>query len=226
MENDFQVMAISVETDEELGMMERRSIKFQLELCFEKVEGNYSFFWFDGYYIMIFNNLEDSALVEVINEMYKRAKKRLHYTLHLGIGSKMVDFRNMILSYKRAIAACKMAKKFNYPQIYFDDMGVYQLLFIIENQGILRQMYRSMLGVLIDYDQKHNMQLEETLYQYLKFDSNQKAMAESLYMHRNTINYRLNKIKELTECQLDSFEEKMPYMLAFYIKEIVEKKKK
>ena len=47
MENDFQVMAISVETDEELGMMERRSIKFQLELCFEKVEGNYSFFWFD-----------------------------------------------------------------------------------------------------------------------------------------------------------------------------------
>lgn len=61
---------------------------------------------------MIFNNLEDSALVEVINEMYKRAKKRLHYTLHLGIGSKMVDFRNMILSYKRAIAACKMAKQF------------------------------------------------------------------------------------------------------------------
>lgn len=50
-------------------------------------------------------------------------------------------------------------------------MGVYQLLFIIEDQGILRQMYRSMLGVLIDYDQKHNMQLEETLYQYLKFDS-------------------------------------------------------
>lgn len=115
-------------------MMERRSIKFQLELCFEKVEGNYSFFWFDGYYIMIFNNLEDSALVEVINEMYKRAKKRLHYTLHLGIGSKMVDFRNMILSYKRAIAACKMAKQFNYPQIYFDDMDVYQLLFIIEDQ--------------------------------------------------------------------------------------------
>ena len=87
-------------------------------------------------------------------------------------------------------------------------------------------MYRSMLGVLIDYDQKHNTQLEETLYQYLKFDSNQKAMAESLFMHRNTINYRLNKIKELTECQLDSFEEKMPYMLAFYIKEIVEKKEK
>ena len=76
-ENDFQVMAISVETDEELGMMERRSIKFQLELCFEKVEGNYSFFWFDGYYIMIFNNLEDSALVEVINEMYKNEASQL-----------------------------------------------------------------------------------------------------------------------------------------------------
>ena len=222
----FQILLIGIEDSDRFDTIARRRIAFQLEICFEKIESPYSFFWFDGYYIMIFNNLEDSALVEVINEMYKRAKKRLHYTLHLGIGSKMVDFRNMILSYKRAIAACKMAKQFNYPQIYFDDMGVYQLLFIIEDQGILRQMYRSMLGVLIDYDQKHNMQLEETLYQYLKFDSNQKAMAESLYMHRNTINYRLNKIKELTECQLDSFEEKMPYMLAFYIKEIVEKKKK
>lgn len=225
-ENDFQVLAISVEAnDDELGMLERRSIKFQLELCFEKVEGNYSFFWFNGYYIMVFNNLEDNTLVEVINEMYKRAKKRLHYSLHLGIGSKMKDFRNVILSYKRAIAACKMAKQFDYPQIYFDDMGVYQLLFIIEDTGILKQMYRNLLGVLIDYDEKHNAQLEETLYQYLKFDSNQKAMADSLFMHRNTINYRLNKIKELTECQLDTFEEKMPYMLAFYIKDILENKK-
>ena len=87
-----------------------------------------------------------------------------------------------------------MAKQFNYPQIYLM-IWVFINYIYIEDQGILRQMYRSMLGVLIDYDQKHNTQLEETLYQYLKFDSNQKAMAESLYMHRNTINYRLNKIK-------------------------------
>ena len=49
--------------------------------------------------------------------------------------------------------------------------------------------------------------------------------AKCLYMHRNTINYRMNKIKELLNCQLDTFEEKVPYMLSYYIKKVLEEKK-
>ena len=101
-------------------------------------------------------------------------------------------------------------------------MGVYQLLFMSEDHDILYQMHHRLLGPIIEYDRIHHTELEETLYNYLMFDSNQKAMAEALFMHRNTINYRMNKIKEITQCEFSSFEEKMPYMIAFYIKDIVE----
>ena len=53
-------------------------------------------------------------------------------------------------------------------------------------------------------------------------DGSQVAMAKNLYMHRNTINYRMTKVKELLNCQLDTFEEKMPYMLALYIKKVIQ----
>jgi len=222
-DNYFQVLVVHIDTKEELGMIERRRIQFQLELCFEKIEGNYSFFWFDGYFILITNGLDDKTLKKLIKETLKRAKKRIAYQIHIGVGSRMLDFRNIILSYKRGLAACKMAKKFNESSLTFEQMGVFQLLFMIEDHDILYQMYYQLLGPIINYDRKHHTELEDTLYNYLMFDSNQKAMAEALYMHRNTINYRLNKIKEITQCQFSSFEEKMPYMLAFYIKEIIEK---
>ena len=51
------------------------------------------------------------------------------------------------------------------------------------------------------------------------------AMAKNLYMHRNTINYRMNKIKELLNCEFESIDEKMEYLLAFYIKKIMNAKK-
>lgn len=222
-DNSFQVVVIDIDSQEELGMIERRRIQFQLELCLEKIEGNYSFFWFDGHFILIINGLDDRTIKKLIKETLKRAKKRIVYRIHIGVGSKMLDFRNIILSYKRGLAACKMAKKFNHTFLTFEEMGVYQVLFMIEDHDILYQMYHQLLGPIIDYDKKHHTELEETLYNYLMFDSNQKAMAEALFMHRNTINYRMNKIKEITQCEFSSFEEKMPYMLAFYIKDMIEK---
>ena len=48
----------------------------------------------------------------------------------------------------------------------------------------------------------------EGLYRTAGDGSVEKAMAESLYMHRNTINYRLNKIKELTEVLESYFKER------------------
>lgn len=221
-DNYFQVVVIHIDSQEELGMIERRRIQFQLELCLEKIEGNYSFFWFDGYFILITNGLDDRSLKRLIKETIKRAKKRIAYRIHIGIGTKMLDFRNIMLSYKRGLAACRMAKKFNESFLTFEQMGVYQILFMIEDQDILYQMHNYLLGPIMEYDQKHHTELEETLYNYLMFDSNQKAMAEALFMHRNTINYRMNKIKEITKCEFSSLEEKMPYMLAFYIKEMLE----
>lgn len=223
----FQVILIGIEGSDLFDTIERRRTLFQLELCFEKIESPYTFFWFDGYFVLVVNNLDPDLLEKITNKMYKRTKKRMPARfIHLGIGSQMNDFRQMILSYKRARAAVAMAEQFNYPMIDFEEMGIYQILFSIEDKQILSQMYYRLLKPLIEYDQKHHSELEKTLFYYLIYDGSQVAMAKNLYMHRNTINYRMTKVKELLGCQLDTFEEKMPYMLALYIKKVVQDKSK
>lgn len=218
----FQVVLIEIEDSDQFDAIERRKIVFQLELCFEKIESPYTFFWFDGCFVLVVNNLEPDNLERIIDKMYKRTKKRMEGKyIHLGIGSQMLDFRQVILSYKRARAAVSMATQFQLPIVSFEEMGIYQILFSIEDKQILSEMYHSLLQPIIEYDQKHHGELEKTLFYYLFYNESQIEMAKNLYLHRNTINYRMLKIKELLGCQLDTFEEKMLYMLAMYIKKIL-----
>lgn len=218
----FQIVLLKIDRSDEFDTIERRRIASQLEICFEKIDSPYSFFWYDGHFVLVVNNLEEDQLEDVINKMYRRAKKRMdEHSIHIGIGTRMLDFRNVILCYKRAFAAVSMAAQFKYPIMYFEEMGVYQLLFLIEDHQVIENMYHQLLDPLIEYDQQHHGELEETLFNYLVYDGSQQAMAKNLYMHRNTINYRLSKIKELLQCDLTTFEEKLPYMLAFYIKKML-----
>ena len=219
-------LLIAIENSDQFDAIERRRISFQLQLCLEKIDSPYTFFWFDSHFVLIVNNLEETILEKVIDKMYKRSKKRmLTNSLYVGIGSQMSDLSQLILSYKRALAAVNMAMKFDYPIINFEEMGVYQILFSIEDKQILISMYYRLLQPLINYDQKHHSELEKTLYYYLVYDGSMQAMAKNLYMHRNTINYRMNKIKELLNCEFESIDEKMEYLLAFYIKKIMNAKK-
>lgn len=220
----FQVVLVGIDHADQFDMIQRRRLAFQIELCFEKIESPYSFFWFDGYFVLIVNNLDVDELEDIVNHMYQRSKKRMiEQMIHVGIGTRMLDLRSVRLSYKRALAAAQMALHFHYPMMFFEEMGVYQILFSIEDRDILKNMYDQLLSTLIEYDQKHHSELEQTLYHYLVFDGNQQAMAKNLFMHRNTINYRMTKVKELLGCDLATFEEKMPYMLAFYMKKMFEK---
>ena len=221
-DGNFQVVLIGIENSDQFDAIERRKVAFQLELCFEKIESPYTFFWFDGHFVLVVNNLDTDNLKRIIDKMYKRAKKRITGKyIYLGIGSQMMDLRQVILSYKRARAAVSMAVQFQLPIVFFEEMVIYQILFSIEDKQILSEMYHRLLQPLIDYDQKHHGELEKTLFYYLFYNESQIEMAKNLYIHRNTINYRMLKIKELLGCQLDTFEEKMPYMLATYIKKVL-----
>lgn len=217
----FQVLLIDIEDSDQWDTIERRRMAFQIELYFEKIECTYSFFWYDGHFTLVVNNLDEKLFDATIMNMYKRAQKRMSkYFIHIGLGTQVTDFRNVIASYKRALSAVRLASQFHQPILYFRDMGIYQVLCSIDDQSILDDMYHRLLDPLIEYDQKHHGELEKTLYYYLEYNGSPQAIAKHLYTHRNTINYRLTKIKELLHNSLSSYEDMFPYMMAFYIKEM------
>ena len=101
---------------------------------------------------------------------------------------------------------------------YFDQMGVYRLLYAVPDKSLLRDLCQSKLDPLLQYDEEHHANYVDTLEMYLECGGSIQAMASRMYIHRNTILYRMNNIKQLLGCDLETTEEKLPYIIACMIR--------
>lgn len=222
----FQVVAIDIEGSELLDQIDISRLSMQIQLYLDKISGKYSFFYLDTNFILVVNNVHEDDLIETIEKMINRVHKKLpDKIIHIGIGTQFKDFFNVIRSYQRSQSALKNSSIFECTLSHFDDMGINQILLSINDQQILENLYKEKLQILNDYDTKHNTELEKTLYYYLRYNGSPQKIASELYTHRNTITYRISKIKELLDTDLENYEERSEYMMAYYIKDIIHHKK-
>jgi DNA-binding PucR family transcriptional regulator len=80
----------------------------------------------------------------------------------------------------------------------FDELGVYRLLSRLEDTAEVERFVRDWLGALLDYDARKQSELVRTLSVYLEQGGNYDATAEALVVHRNTLKYRLQRIRDLS----------------------------
>jgi sugar diacid utilization regulator len=78
--------------------------------------------------------------------------------------------------------------------------GVYRLLFraLVSHPEEVRSFYDDTVAAVVAYDGQYRGDLLATLESYLAHDCNMNATARSIYAHRHTVAYRLQRIKELT----------------------------
>ena len=138
----------------------------------------------------------------------------------VAIGSQLKDIRNLRISYLRAKAALARALDTGAPSAYFDEMGIYRLLYTNPDRKLLSQMSEELLQPLLEYDEKHNADYTETLEQYLKYDGSIQKAAEAMFTHRNTVLYRMNNIRNLLGCSLETQEEKLQYQIACLLRHV------
>jgi PucR C-terminal helix-turn-helix domain/GGDEF-like domain len=78
--------------------------------------------------------------------------------------------------------------------------GTYRLLFgvLSSRPEELRLLYRDTVAPLVGYDDQYHTELLMTLENYLSQNCNMNATASTMFAHRHTIAYRLDRIRELT----------------------------
>ncbi|MDO5516021.1 MAG: PucR family transcriptional regulator ligand-binding domain-containing protein [Clostridium sp.] len=152
---------------------------------------------------------------EKLNHMYKLRTSA-------GMGSCIKGLKSLNSNYKRAKAALFMAESKGSEIEMFENMGVYRAIFTAENDDILREIYYEKLGSIIEYDKKHNTSLRETLKMYLSSNRSVQSVSDKSYVHRNTVNYRIKKIKEILNCDLEDYDDIFAYELAFFIEKSLE----
>ncbi|MEK3788996.1 MULTISPECIES: PucR family transcriptional regulator [Paenibacillus] len=120
-----------------------------------------------------------------------------------GIGSP-VQLWNMHQSYGEARNALKVSVRlYGSRTTRFEEVEVYHLLGeSIEDTGFAA-LFERKLGKLCQYDQEHAGDLLRTLFYYLESRGSLVDTAQRLYIHRNSVKYRLERIRDIVGFDLN-----------------------
>jgi len=218
-DGDFQVVLLTTEGLDEMDTVERRKLSYRLQIHLKNITHNGSFFYYDSNFVLVLNDVTKEETDEIVRGVISRTKKRMPgIPIYVGIGSMVKDISKLAVTYKRAIYAVRRAVGTKSSVVAFDEMGLYRLLYSVQDTELLTQMSSEQLAPLIAYDEKHNANYVETLGLYLESGGSIQAVAEAMFTHRNTVIYRVSNIKKLLGSELDTEEERMKYKIAYYIR--------
>ena len=79
---------------------------------------------------------------------------------------------------------------------------------------VLRSFRDRLLGPLTDYDDRHNAELLATLRSFLACDGSWSACASLMYVHVNTVRYRISRVEALTGRDLSALADRVDFFLA------------
>ena len=137
-----------------------------------------------------------------------------------GISPSKQGYKAISDGYRKAVMALRVASLHGSKCTGYSDMGIYKLLVHIKDTSVLHEIYDETLGVLEEFDSTNGTDYMDTLRCYLENDSSVQEVARIMFVHRNTVNYKLRRIKEILGCELN-YEDKLRLMLSFFIKEFL-----
>lgn len=140
----------------------------------------------------------------------------------IGLGQAAKDISAWRNSYRDAVQALELATRLQSDTpLYIGDLGVYQLILSLSDREKLMSFCERILGTLEDYDHRQNADLIKTLEAFFACHGNLSQTAEMLIVHRNTLLYRMNRINEIAQIDLNRPEIRLALHLALTIRRLL-----
>lgn len=137
--------------------------------------------------------------------------------LQAGMSNFFTDLKGIRRFYLQAKKAAELGRHLDEtgPVFYYSDTYFYHIMEICQEKEELRYFIHPAMMKLLYYDQEKHSELLRTLHAFLINPGNTARTAEQLHIHKNTLLYRMNKIKELTKCELVDGEELMSLAFSY-----------
>jgi sugar diacid utilization regulator len=118
----------------------------------------------------------------------------------IGVGGSGTGAGEVPRSYREARLALKMGQGSGRGQgiTAFDDLGVFRLLAEVEETDSVERFVQTWLGPLLDYDTRKPAELVPTLTRFLELGQAYESTSDALAIHRSTLKYRLQRIREIS----------------------------
>ena len=138
-------------------------------------------------------------------------------TVVVGIGTVATHLRDLAKSYKEAQIAIEVGKVFDTEKyvINYENLGIGRLIYQLPTilcQMFLQEVFKK--NPIDALDQETLL----TIHKFFENNLNVSETARKLFVHRNTLVYRLEKIKKLTGLDLREFDDAITFKVALMVK--------
>ncbi len=126
-----------------------------------------------------------------------------HFYLGLGRSYPLWEVYRSYLEARKALVIGMKLKNGRAVNTY-DELEIYQLLTELADHPGFSSLFERHLGKLYAYDKENGADLLRTLYIYLESGGSLTETANRLFIHRNSVKYRLERMKEIAQIDLNS----------------------
>ena len=186
---------------------------------------NFAIFSHDSEILIVAGNYSEHELHTFIQDLRSRASQLIASgeSVSMGCGKLTKSIRCLWKSYRQAKSIQKLQEngKIDHSLIFYSDMGIYKLLMGIEDREIIQEYYDKSIRPLLDYDEKNDSDLAVVLRAYLNHNGSVKETADELYVHRNTINYKLTRISEILDMDLSQLNTRLQLSVGFMLEDML-----
>jgi len=164
------------------------------------------------------STLESTVLAEYLQVIFDALKMVfVDSKIKIGVGRQCFKLRD----YKVAFSEACKSLSFPGPKhgmeegvIYYHSLGLMGILLHPGNEKTLPVFVQHILGKLHDYDVEHNANLIQSLSNYLDHNCCIQSAARALFIHPNTLRYRLEKVVKVSGFDLTNNDTKLEVQLA------------
>lgn len=162
-------------------------------------------------------NIESGDLEKLAFSIADTLLSEFYTRVNIGVGTVVDNVRNLAVSFREAQIALEVGKVFDTDKsiISYENLGIARLIYHLPTnlcETFLKEVFKK--GSIESLDQ-------ETLFTIQKFFENNLNVSETsrkLFIHRNTLVYRLEKIKKLTGLDLREFDHAIIFKIALMVK--------
>lgn len=160
---------------------------------------------------------EPRELYKIAKQIEEKITEELHVRVVIGIGTIVGHIRELARAYKEAGIAIDVGRVFDTEKsiINYENLGIGRLIYQLPTtlcEMFLQEVFKKNPIDALD---------QETLFTINKFFENNLNVSETarkLFVHRNTLVYRLEKIKKLTGLDLREFDDAITFKVALMVK--------
>ena len=158
-----------------------------------------------------------SELEKIASQIADTVTSEAMVNIHLGIGTVAANIKDIAKSYKEARIALEVGKVFDGEKyiMNYENLGIARLIYQLPTT--LCELFLSEVFKKDSIDSLDS----ETLYTIQKFFENNLNVSETsrqLYVHRNTLVYRLDKVRKITGLDLRIFDHAIVFKVALMVK--------